>query len=119
MDRIFRITGFIFELFSLSIIVLSPTFLGAIVGFVIMLYQQTMFGIVCAGILTFIGLVIGVIWAVRIRRTTSATLFLGKRYATPDIDEMAKERAVNQFTNEPEKATQTDLEKIAQQINSK
>ena len=82
-----KIIAFLIELFGWAKIVISPTLGGALIGGIIFYNNQNETGIMIGASLTFLGFIIGIIWATSIwRKNGNTTAFLSRTYATPELD---------------------------------
>lgn len=123
MDRLFKCIAVLIEAISFVKIVLSPLVLGAIMGLLVLVSFQNTVGIIVAALLTSVGFVVGIVWAVRVTKTTGATSFLARRYATPDIDDAIRKAAARKERNNgeevlppsSEKKRNTDIDSILKQ----
>jgi membrane associated rhomboid family serine protease len=61
----------------------SPTLTGVIIGFVIGLAGNTGLGIVVG----LFGLIIGILWALRVSKKEGTNHFMSRTMATPELDE--------------------------------
>lgn len=69
-------------------IVLSPTLVGGILGFVVMLAVEGTMGKIVFGILMATGLVLGIVLANSIKKKYGTTHFVSRTNASPDIDDI-------------------------------
>lgn len=67
-------------------IAISPFILGAIAGLFIYAYRTDTYGLIMAGIVTLIGLIIGIIWATRVWKRRGTIEFISKVNASPELD---------------------------------
>ena len=74
------------EFFSWMKIVLSPLFIGAIVGGIYYGYHQNRNGIIIGSCIAGVGLIIGIIWATRVSKKEGATNFLARNDSSPELD---------------------------------
>lgn len=86
MHKLFEL---ITEIIGWILIVLSPTLLGGIIGFVVYLQFENPLGIVLASLILLIGIIIGSIWATKKFKTTGTIHFLSRISATPELDNLA------------------------------
>ncbi|MBW8360420.1 MAG: hypothetical protein K0M63_11550 [Weeksellaceae bacterium] len=77
----------IIESYSFFKIVLSPLLIGIILGFALYQYfEQDQTGTVLFAVCILLGLIIGIIWAVRVTRKYGAHRFISRVDASEDID---------------------------------
>ena len=71
-------------------IVLSPTLIGIGIGLAICFNYQNLLGIIVGILFAISGLIIGIIWATKVYKTTGTMSFLSRLSETPDIIENNK-----------------------------
>lgn len=76
----------LFDLISSIRIIASPTMIGAIAGACVYLYDpnETRLYIACG--LGAAGLIIGIVWAVRIQKKQGANNYMAKLDGSPELD---------------------------------
>ncbi len=74
------------EIISWIEIAISPTLIGAILGFLFFLKFKNSNGIIGGIIILLIGVIIGVIWATRIWKTKGTSNFMSRINAMPELD---------------------------------
>jgi ABC-type transport system involved in cytochrome c biogenesis permease subunit len=81
------------ESYSFFKIVLSPLLIGSIVGFALYQYfEQDQTGAVLFGVCILLGLIIGIIWAVRVTRKYGAHHFISRVDASEDVTEAVSKK---------------------------
>ncbi|MEN9333300.1 MAG: hypothetical protein RLY35_480 [Bacteroidota bacterium] len=78
-------------------IFISPFALGLIIGIVIYLSNPTLIGQIIGGATIVIGLLLGIRWANRKRKTEGTVQYMSKIIATPELD---KENTSNSHVND-------------------
>lgn len=68
-------------------IVISPLIFGTIIGGIIYLGMKNVAGIIIAGLVILLSLVLGIIWATRIWIKRGTIEFITRIRATPELDE--------------------------------
>jgi hypothetical protein len=76
----------IFELLSSIRIIASPTMIGAIAGACVYLYKPGTTRLFIACGLGAAGLIIGIVWAVRVQKKYGATEYMAKLDGSPELD---------------------------------
>lgn len=82
----FKFFEILIEIISWMKIVLSPTLIGAFIGFIVFYNMPNFEGRMIGFSLAGIGLLIGIIWACKIWKTTGTTHFIARVDASPDFD---------------------------------
>lgn len=93
MNKLFHA---IIELWAWFQIVLSPLVIGAGIGTVLYFTNPGMITLISGIAIAALGLVIGVIWATRVRRKQGAVWFMSRVMATPELDDYNKEKNVEE-----------------------
>lgn len=88
----YRLVGFLIELVSSARIVLSPFLFGVFIGGIIYYFKQDKSGLVMGGLVAGIGLVLGVLWAVKVKKKMLATDFMSRVNASPDLDKIDEKK---------------------------
>lgn len=78
------------EAFAWIKIALSPTIIGAFLGVIAYANLSSPMGLTVGIALTFIGLIVGIIWATRIAKKGSTSEFISRVNASPDLDKTNK-----------------------------
>lgn len=76
----------IFDLLSSLRIIASPTMIGAIAGACVYLYDPNTTRLFIACGLGAAGLIIGIVWAVRVQKKHGATTYMAKLDGAPELD---------------------------------
>ncbi len=76
----------LFDFISSIRIIASPTMIGAIAGACVYLYNPNTTRLFIACGLGAAGLVIGIVWAVRVQRKHGATTYMAKLDGSPELD---------------------------------
>ena len=97
-----RIIGLLIEIANWVRIVLSPLLISVFIGGFVVLGLQNTLVIVIGSLITLTGLIIGVIWATRIWKTTGTTWFMSRLVASPDIDEAIKPKERSERSDKPD-----------------
>lgn len=95
MHRLFEL---LMELIGWIQIALSPTLLGVVIGFILYTNIPTPYGWIIGAMITFIGLVAGIVLATRKFKTTGTMHFISRISATPELD--SKESVGKNITKE-------------------
>lgn len=88
MQKIFHL---IIEIFCSLQIVLSPLLMGAFIGMVVYFSDPSTTRLVFAMLIVLAGLVIGIVWAVKVSRKEGASHFMSRIMATPELDKKREE----------------------------
>jgi MFS-type transporter involved in bile tolerance (Atg22 family) len=83
-----KIIAFLIEVFSWLKIVASPLLIAAIIAIIIYLNVPETIGLALSISILLLGLIVGVIWATHVCKNQSATAFLARIYATPELDKV-------------------------------
>lgn len=83
MSRIFE---YLMEIVGWLLIVCSPLLIGLTIGIVIYLSDPNETRLIIGIALTSLGLLVGILWATRIWKTTGTMWFLSRIMATPELD---------------------------------
>ncbi len=78
------------EAFSWIKIMLSPTIIGALLGVIAYANLSSPMGLTVGIALTIIGLIIGIVWATQVVKKGSASEFISRVNASPDLDKINK-----------------------------
>lgn len=68
------------------LIVLSPTLAGAIIGGILYLWQQSNWSIILGIVVTCFGILAGILWAERVRKTIGTSMFMSRIMASSHMD---------------------------------
>ena len=79
--------AYFIEIINWLKIVLSPTLLGVILGYIIYYNFPTHYGLVASISLSGLGLILGILWANKIWKSKGTSFFMSRVEASPDIDE--------------------------------
>lgn len=82
----YKILEFISEAVGFVMIVLSPLLIGAGIGAFIYSKFQNNFAVVIWVLLTILGLIIGILWANKVRKGRGTMFFLSRVMRTPELD---------------------------------
>lgn len=82
--------AYLIEIINWFKIVLSPTIVGVILGFIIYYNFPTNYGLVASISLSSLGLILGILWANKIWKSKGTSFFISRVEASPDIDEAIK-----------------------------
>jgi hypothetical protein len=74
------------EIFGWVQIMLSPTLGGLALGGLFYLYRPDIIGIIGGTSIAIIGLVIGIIWATKVKKKYGTIWFVSRIMATPELD---------------------------------
>jgi flagellar biosynthesis protein FliQ len=80
------------EIFDWLQIVISPLLIGLAIGFVIYLSKPDKLGLIIAISVAAVGLIIGIIWAIRVWKKEGTMNFISKIMATPEFDNLGEEK---------------------------
>lgn len=81
----------IIEIFCSFQIVLSPLLIGAFIGIVVYFSDPSTTRLVLAVLIALAGLILGIIWAVKVSRKEGASHFMSRIMATPELDKKREE----------------------------
>jgi len=97
MNKLLKLLEIIIEAFSFMKIVLSPLLIGLFIGIVIYANKTDNVGLIIGVVVTFAGLITGILLALWARKNSgSAVEFNARVNASPDIDEIIKKDKSNQ-----------------------
>ncbi|MES2761638.1 MAG: hypothetical protein V4677_05505 [Bacteroidota bacterium] len=83
--------GWLIECLNFLKIVASPFLAGLLIAFMFYLYKPDTTGLLIAAGITVFSLILGVLLARYVSRSTTATAFNARIYASPDLDNLNKE----------------------------
>ncbi|HMZ88867.1 MAG TPA: hypothetical protein PLM27_01840 [Chitinophagales bacterium] len=83
----FKILEIVPEIIAAFQIIISPLLIGSIIGAVIYLTEPSPTRLLIGILIGILGLVIGIIWAVRQARHKGAAWFMSRTIASPELDE--------------------------------
>jgi len=75
-----------FEILSGLKIIAAPFLVGLIVGALIYLSHPSTARLIIAGFVVAVGLVLGIVWAIKVHKTTGTLQYMSKLIATPELD---------------------------------
>lgn len=75
-----------FEVLGWLKIAISPALIGLVLGCIIYANKNTTTGIGLGIALAIAGIVVGIIWANKVRRRSGTIKFLSREIATPELD---------------------------------
>ncbi len=79
LEQIFEATGWLR-------IMMSPLLLGIIIGVLVYLSEPNALRLVIGSTIALIGLIIGIIWANRVKKKQSTISFLARIMANPELE---------------------------------
>lgn len=79
LEQIFETTGWLR-------IMMSPLLLGIIIGVLVYLSEPNALRLVIGSTIALIGLIIGIIWANRVKKKQSTISFLARIMANPELE---------------------------------
>lgn len=97
MQKIFHL---ILEIVYSFQIVLSPLLIGSFIGLVVYCYDPSTTRLVFAILIGLAGLIIGIIWAVKVSKKEGASHFMSRIMATPELDKKREEDSSVNSKNE-------------------
>ena len=71
-------------------IVASPLFIGIAIGFIVYYCLPDLTGLVLGLVISVAGLIIGIIWATRVRKKQDTVEFMSGISSSPDFDDLNK-----------------------------
>lgn len=86
-----KFVGFLIEAYAWLRIMLSPFLFGIILGVVVYSLKTDKFGLVLGITIALVGLVFGIIWAMKVRKKMRAIDFISRVNASPDLDKIRDE----------------------------
>jgi chromate transport protein ChrA len=72
-------------------IVASPLFIGILIGFIVYYNIPSVTGLVLGIAISAIGLIIGIVWASRVKKKRGTVEFISEIRASPDFDKLNEE----------------------------
>lgn len=75
-----------FEWMNWIKIFISPTLLFGVIGFIIKLYFNSTMGNILFWILMIIGIIVGIVWANKVKRKHGTTHYMSRNDASSDLD---------------------------------
>lgn len=93
------------EIFGWIQIILSPALVGLLLGGLFYLYSPDTLGKILGSTIALIGLIIGMIWATRVKKKNGTIWFVSRIMATPELD------TKNKSTKDKKKEKNTDANK--------
>jgi hypothetical protein len=90
-----KTVAYFIEIINWFKIVLSPTILGVILGYIIYYNFPTNYGLVASIALSSLGLILGILWANKIWKSKGTSFFMSRVEASPDIDEAIRPKIDN------------------------
>jgi hypothetical protein len=88
VEFIFKITGFCIAILNFLRILISPFLIGTVFGGLIYLAFKSTFSLVIGILFSLVGLLIGIFWAVNVWKKTGTTEYIGRLYASRDLDDI-------------------------------
>lgn len=92
MDSILKFIKQLVEWLSILKIIAAPVIIGSIAAFVFYLYMPNQTGNIISVVIFLSGLVTGIVLALRIRKNSSAVEFNARVSASPDLDDLKKNK---------------------------
>jgi hypothetical protein len=92
VEFIFKITGFCIAILNFLRILLSPFLIGTVFGGLIYLAFKSSFSLVVGIFFSLVGLLIGIFWAINVWKKTGTTEYIGRLYASRDLDDIHKKK---------------------------
>ncbi|MBP6310882.1 MAG: hypothetical protein KA408_01330 [Flavobacteriales bacterium] len=74
------------EIFGWIQIMFSPTLVGLALGGLYYLYSPDTIGKILGSTIAIIGLIIGIIWATKVKKKYGTIWFISRNMATPELD---------------------------------
>ena len=84
------------EIFGFIQIAASPTAIALIISFLVVKSRPDAVGYIIAGIITIAGLLIGILWALKVSKTKGTVNFMSKVSSTSELDDKDTEKENNQ-----------------------
>jgi hypothetical protein len=92
VEFIFKIAGFCIAILNFIRILMSPFLIGTVFGGLIYLAFKSTFSLVIGIFFSLVGLLIGIFWAINVWKKTGTTEYIGRLYASRDLDDIHKKK---------------------------